>query len=222
MNLWSELNIVIFEQDCQNWSIIPGNELIKLQQAQEIIQSARQRAAQFLLQARRQRLEHRQRFRRGLAQRRRRWQKQYRQRFAQAKEEGTQAALVWLVEQQSWERQVYQRLTQNIAGLLSQRLQEISQRLPWETLLFEHVSPLCNELKGQTSLTLKVAPTLYDNLPAEIASLPLLVEQDHALLPGDARLESPVVCVELKLPGQIAQLCEALETLRWEQLHESN
>ena len=220
MNLWSELHIITFENNAPGGEIIPVDELKKLQHAQEIIESARMRAAEFLQQARRQRQEQRQRFRRRLAQRRRGWQKQYRRRFAQAKEEGTQAAMVWLVDQQCWERHVYQRLTQNIAGLLAKRLQEISQSLPWETLLFENLAPLCVELQEQTSLILKVAPALYESLPAEVAVLPLQVEQDASMLPGDARLESPVLRIELKLPGQIEQLCEVLKTLRWEQLHE--
>ncbi|EOZ9391092.1 hypothetical protein ACQYE5_003056 [Enterobacter cancerogenus] len=222
MNLWTELHITTLDHHDPVGGIIPVDELKQLQQAHDIIESARQRAVEFLQQARRQRQDQRQRFRRRLAQQRRGWQKKYLQRFAQAKEEGRQAALVWLIEQQCWERQVYQRLTQNIGELLSRRLREISPRFPWETLLYEHLVPLCDELHEQAPLILKVAPVLYDRLPAEVVALPLQIEQDASLLPGDALLESPVLRIELKLPGQIEHLCEMLKTLRWEQLHESD
>lgn len=222
MNLCAELNIVTLKQNKIFGAVISASDMRELHLAEDIIQAARHRAAELLVRAREHRREQRKRFRRRMAQQRRRWHKQNYQSYQAAKEGGAKAALEWLVEQQHWEQHVYRRMTQDIAGLLAQRLREIGQNFPWETLLFEHLSPLCDELRGQSSLTLRVAPAFYPQLPAEIMSLPLAVETDETLPVGEAMLESPVVRVALKLPAQIAQISEALSALRWEQLDESD
>jgi len=220
VNIPAALNMVTLEQNGAAQTLIPAAEMARLQQAQDIIQSARQRAIAYLQTARIQRRQQRKRSQRRLAQQQRGWRRHYDRQFALAKEKGTQAALQWLVDQQQWERLVYQRLTHEIASQLSQRLREISQHLPWEKLLFEQLGPLYKELQTQPSLTLKVAPALYERLPTEVKALPLVIEQQENLPPGDAVLENQLVRVELKLPGQLEQLCDALATLRWEQLYE--
>jgi len=220
VNISQALNIVILDQHGASQPIVPASEMVKLTQAQAIVESARQRAAEHLQLVRVQRREQRARFLRRMAQQRRAWQKQYRTHFTQAKEKGTEAALHWLVEQRQWELQIYQRLTREIATLLASRLRDISRRFPWEELLFEQVEPLCEELQSQSSLTLKVAVDGFEQLPEDVKQLPLTVVKEASLPAGHAVLESSVVRVELTLPGQIEQLCDALATLSWEQLHE--
>lgn len=222
MNISAALNLISLEQSVASRPVIPAHEIDRLLQAQNIIEVARQRAAEYLQSARQQRGEARARFQRRMAQQRRGWRRHYRKIFAQAKMDGTEAALNWLVDQQRWEHLVYQRLTKQIAGLLSERLQVISRDLPWEGLLFEQLGPLCNELQNAHPLTLKISPALSRCLSQDVLALPLTVEQDESLAFGDALLETQLVRVELKLPGQINLLCEALEKLSWEALREPN
>ncbi|HEY3591048.1 MAG TPA: hypothetical protein VGL07_13405 [Buttiauxella sp.] len=220
MNLYHALNIVSLDQ-CGAWqSVISANDMTKIHQAQDIILAARQRAYEHLQAARAHRLVQRTRFRRRLARQRHAWRRHYQRLFVRAKEDGAQAALHWLVDQHRWEQEACQRLTGEIARLMAARLREISQCFPWEELLFDQVGPLCQELQNQSGLKLKVATALYERLPPEVTSLPLDIECAENLPVGDAQLESKTVRVEIKLSGQIEQICNALTTLRWEQLYE--
>ena len=216
------LNIIRLGGRWSSATVVPRAEMAKLAQAEEIIQDARRRAARYLQQARARNHAQRARLRRRLAQAQRMHQKHCARQLQQAKEQGTNAALGWLIEQQHWEHQVYQRLTHQIAHGLAARLSAISQRIPWEQMLSEQLASLCQEFHDTHPLTLKVAPALFERLPEEILRLPLTVVRDGALLAGDACLESPMVRIELKLPGQIAQLCQALSSLEWTQLYEPN
>lgn len=220
MNILNELCMVTLEQNGGAWAIIPAQEMAQLQQAQYIINTARQRAAACLQRARMQRSEERKRFRRRLAQQKKALKRQYSQHFDRAKEEGTHAALHWLVDQHQWEHGVYQKLTAEIVTLLSLRLKKISEKLPWEQLLFEQIAPVCHELQNQNALTLKVAPSLFDSLPADVLDLPVTIEKNENLLYGEAILESSLVRVKFNLASQIEQLGNLLATLRWEQLNE--
>lgn len=222
MNISKALNIVILDQNGTSLPIVSASEMAKLTNAQEIIEYARRRAAEHLQSARVQRKGLRAHFRRRMAQQKRAWQKHYRKRFTQAKEKGTEAALHWLVEQHQWELQIYQRLTREISTLMASRLREISRSFPWEEFLFEQVEPLCEELRSQSSLTLKVAADGFEHLSEKVKQLPLTVMKDTSLQAGYAMLESSLVRIEFTLPEQIEKLCDALVTLSWEQLHESD
>lgn len=216
----SIIKILSIDQPWSGGCLIPAEEMAKLQQADDIIQTARDRAAVYLRSARKRRREKRAHFLKRLAQLERARRRRYEERFRQAKEEGVEAALGWVVDQQLWEQKVYKRLLRQVCEQLSDRLRTISSTFPWEQLLAEQLAPLCQEFRSSAPLTLKVASTMFNVLPEEVLVMPVNVERDETLAYGHALLETPLVRIELRLPAQIDQLCEALSRLQQEALNE--
>ncbi|CAI1009447.1 FliH/SctL family protein [Serratia quinivorans] len=213
-------SIIEWDQPLGASNLISADELARLQQVEDIIQSARGRAAHYLRLAREQRREMRRRTRRQQAQFHHSARRRRRQHFHQAEQAGTQAALVWLVDQQQWQFQVYQRLMTGITRQLAQRLHQLVADLPWQQLLATQVKQLMDEYPHNHRLNLQVSPLMYDDLRAQLNHLPLTLVADVALAPGQAVLSSDLVQVRLNLPQQLALLCDKVAESGWETLHE--
>lgn len=222
MKISKLLNVVSLKQNSAHLSIIPADQLIELYQAGEIIHDARKKAAQYLCRVRR--LNYRQKInnQNELVKKKDEIEQKSEEYFSNAKKEGAKAGLVWLVSQQDWEKKVYCQLTNVIVKQLSQRLDEISQDIPWESLLIKDIHSLYQEFKKSESLILKVSSELFMKMFSELNELKLEIKIDNSLNIGEARLESALISILVKIPNQLDEIKMALSQLNWEQLYESD
>ncbi len=220
MKISQLLNVVSLKQDGAHLSIIPAERLIEFHQAGEIIHEARKKAAQYLYRARRLNYQQKRHNQNQLIKQSDEIEQKSKEYFNHAKQEGAKAGLTWLVSQQAWEKKVYEQLTQVIAKQLSQRLGEISQSIPWESLLIEDIQALHQEFKQSEPLILNVSSELFMKMSAELNALDLEIKIDESLNVDEARLESALIGISIKIPNQLEEIKIALSQLHWEQLYE--
>lgn len=218
MNL--SLPIITVDSEWRGADVIPATELAQMLQAEDIVCRARRQAAAYLQTARRQRKRWRAKNRLYLRQCQQAQRRYYIKSFREAREAGSAAAISWLVEQNRWQQGAYRHLTRQIGRQLAQRLRNMSGSFPWEQLLESEVTALYREFQQEPGLTLRVSPEMFASLPDALTALPINIECGSDLNRGHALLENHLVRIELKLSRQLEQLCEALETLTWEQLNE--
>ncbi|KML17783.1 hypothetical protein VL10_24100 [Leclercia adecarboxylata] len=222
MNLRLPVPVIAVDEKWCGTSVIPAAELARILEAEDIILRARRLGAEYLQIARQQRQQWRKKNRRHQLQRQRAQRRHFAKCRMQAKEDGSASAMTWLVEQNNWQQQVYRHMARQIVQQLTQRLMQVSTSFPWERLLETEVTHLYREFQHEPGLTLRVSPRMFDNLTDEFKSLPVNIESSPALAEGHAMLENHLIRIELQLPRQLEQLCEALGALTWEQLNESD
>lgn len=220
MKITQLLNVVSLKQDGAHLSIITDEQLTEFHQASQIIYEARKKAAQYLCRVRRLNYQQKQHHLNQLIKKNDEIEQKSKEYFSHAKQEGAKAGLTWFVSQQGWEKQVYEQLTKVIAKQLSQRLGVISQNIAWESLLIEDIHALYKEFKQSEPLVLNVSPELFTKITAELGALNLEIKIDESLNIGEARLESTLVGISIKIPNQLDEIKIALSQLHWEQLYE--
>ncbi|ENN8378804.1 hypothetical protein ACAX46_004272 [Providencia rettgeri] len=220
MKISQLLNVVSLKQDGAHLSIITDEQLTEFHQANQIIYEARKKAAQYLCRARRLNYQQKQHHLNQLVKKNDEIEQKSKEYFSHAKQEGAKAGLTWLVSQQGWEKNVYEQLTKVIAKQLSQRLGVISQHIAWESLLIEDIHALYKEFKQNEPLILNVSPELFMKITAELSAPNLEIKIDESLNIGEARLESVLVAISIKIPNQLDEIKIALSQLHWEQLYE--
>lgn len=222
MKISQLLNVVSLKQDGAHLSIIAAEQLTEFHQATQIINEARKKAAQYLCRARRLNFQQKHHHQNQIIKKNDEIEQQSKEYFSLAKQEGAKAGLTWLVSQQVWEKKVYEQLTKVIAKQLSQRLEIISQNIAWESLLIKDIHALYKEFKQSEPLILNVTPALFMEMTKELSALNLEIKIDESLNIGEARLESALVGISIKIPNQLDEIKTALSQLHWEQLYESD
>ncbi|MBD9646322.1 hypothetical protein IB231_22125 [Pantoea sp. PNT02] len=195
--------------------ILPAARLDALLSLDAQQKTAQQRALAHLQQAREQRHLRRARDRRYLAHRLRRQQQCAQKLYQRATAQGRKAALQWLIDEHQWERQVTQRLMQQLTDQLATHLKQQLPGLAWELILHQQLPVLLEKMASDQPLTLRLpgallarAGDLLSAFPVALAALPADVE-------GEAWLENDTTRITVPLENQLKGLMQQLAALTW-------
>lgn len=190
---------------------IADDELSRLISEQNHLASARDKAAEILRKARKERRDLLLFSRQQAAMEQEREIVELRALLQQDTRQAVEEAIIWLVDEQLMEKQIAQALEMKAVHWAADTLRAWGTELDWDRLIAERVNELSRQQSDLKSLVLYVHPDKLDSIAAALSGhSPLRLEADSGLSPHQAVLESTLMRIDIDLDKQFDLLVEQL------------
>jgi flagellar biosynthesis/type III secretory pathway protein FliH len=193
---------------------IIAHQLVSQFDANGIISAARFSAAEIELQARHKCQSRLQHYRKRLSQLRKAAENRAHCLFSEAREQGSVAAIEWLVEQSTWQDTIYQLLSERITSRIIAQLNASMNTIAWDALLMSHIPQWVEEYANESRLVLKVAPELVESISLQSRHLAINIQADASLEPGVAVFETPLARTKINVAKQLDHIITLLNAAK--------
>lgn len=191
---------------CDSIEIIDAEQLKNIFAQDALLRNSRTRAMHYLLAARKRAHAHRLVVNE-------RAQREVKQAFEKMKSEASDAALTWLVQEQTWAQNLYEAIAERMYQSLRSQLYILFDSLPWDDLLLDIIEKVVQEARMGSIVNVYVSSDCYNSLSARLSTEYIHIHKDHTIKAGTAIVENTVMRVQIDLRSQLDNLLEQIGRL---------